>query len=711
MSPIPLTLETDVKYLKGVGPARAEALAARAIRTVGDLLNYAPFRYEDRSRLTAVRDLVPGQSATVLVRVVSCGLTRTRRGIYLYDLAGRDASTPGGGLMRFVWFNALYLDRNKVFQQDQRVFFYGKAQRDRYGTGNLQMVQPQFEIVGPDEELAADALEIGRVTPIYEAIGAVSSRLIRRLMFTALNALEGTVPDPLPPSVIKAHRLPPRSAALRKMHFPGEDEPIDVVNRFRTEAQRRMIFEEFFSVGCALALRRREVKWTPGVAFELTPRVRQAIKTILPFHPTAAQKRSLKQIVEDMSRPHPMSRLLQGDVGSGKTIVALQAAIVAIENGYQVALMAPTEILAAQHYLYCKQLLEALKYPVELLISARKNKEKLEVKQGIASGRLKFVVGTHALIEGDVEFARLGLVVVDEQHRFGVLQRYALMQKGIAPHVLVMTATPIPRTFALTFYGDLDVSIIDQLPPGRIPITTRLVEGREREGVFQFVCERLRQGEQAYVVCPLIEESETLDLKAALITHQRLSAVEFAGFRVGLLHGRMASEEKDRVMREFKEGGIQVLVATTVIEVGVDVPNATVMMIEHAERFGLAQLHQLRGRIGRGRGRSFCFLMTGNSVTENAVERLNTLAQTNDGFKIAEADFKLRGPGEFLGTRQWGIPAFRIANLLRDQDILEWARRAAFDFVDHPPDQGELKDFISYLRRAWPAEYGLARVG
>jgi ATP-dependent DNA helicase RecG len=405
-----------------------------------------------------------------------------------------------------------------------------------------------------------------------------------------------------------------------------------------------------------------------------------------------------------------MNRLLQGDVGSGKTIVAIQAAILAIENGYQVALMAPTEILAVQHYLYIKQLFRALDYRVELLISARKGAEKAEIKQGIAAGAVHLAIGTHALIEEDVKFSRLGLVVVDEQHRFGVLQRFELMRKGYHPDVLVMTATPIPRTLALTLYGDLDFSVIDELPPHRTPIVTKLMEERDRENAYKFLREKVRRGEQAYVVCPVIEEGGKLDLKPAVRMYEQLARNVFPEFRVGLLHGRLASDEKEDVMQSFKRGEVQILVATTVVEVGVDVPNATIMLIEHADRFGLSQLHQLRGRIGRGSKKSYCLLMADERRSEISQERMNTMVATTDGFRIAEIDLKLRGPGEFFGTRQWGIPAFRIANLLRDQEILEWAKREAAEFVANPPSPEELETFVTYLRTEWPRRYGLASV-
>ncbi len=701
-----LTLASEVKYLKGVGPARAELFASRGIRTVEDLLHYAPFRYEDRTRTTLIRDLVPGQATTVFAKVLTCGLMRTRRGVYIFDLAAADSS----GMIRCKWFNAQYLERQKVFRQGQRVFFYGKVDRDPFGTGNLQMVRPQFEILAESETGEAASLEVGRVVPIYESLGKLGPRVLRRLIATALSALDDRIPDTLPASVRRKNRLLERSTALRLTHFPDQNQPLEKLCEFRTAAQVRLIFEEFFNVGAGLALKRRRAKAAPGIEFRVTENVREVIKKILPFHPTAPQKRVLKEIVDDMRSPRPMNRLLQGDVGSGKTIVAIQAALVAVEDGYQVALMAPTEILATQHYLYLKDLLRPLRYEVDLLISGRKASEKAELKKRLASGGMRLVVGTHALIEEDVEFGRLGLVVVDEQHRFGVLERYKLIRKGVAPDVLVMTATPIPRTLALTLYGDLDFSVIDELPPNRTPVETRLVAERDRQQAFEFIRERVRRGEQAYVVYPVIEESAKADVRAAVRMYEQLSRTVFPEFRVALLHGRLPSEEKEGVMQRFKRGDVQVLVSTTVVEVGVDVPNATVMLIEHAERFGLSQLHQLRGRIGRGMGKSYCLLLAGDTRSDIAEERLRTIASTTDGFRIAEIDLKLRGPGEFFGTRQWGIPAFRIANLLRDQKILEWAKREATEFIERPESPAELEAYVAFLRKEWPRSYGLAGV-
>jgi ATP-dependent DNA helicase RecG len=701
-----LTAASEVQFLKGVGPARAELLASRGIRTVEDLLYYTPFRYEDRTRLTRIRDLVPGQTTTVFAKVLTCGLMRTRRGMFIFDLAASDSS----GMLRCKWFNAAYLEKNKVFHSGQQVFFYGKVDRDRYGTGTMEIVQPQFEILPEEETEGGNSLELGRVVPIYESVGALGPRVLRRLMWAALEGIGGEIPDRLPASVVEKNRLLDRASAVGQTHFPAGEQDLDKLCAFRTPAQVRLIFEEFFSVGAGLALKRRKAKSVAGVEFRVKDSARQSIRKVLPFHPTSAQKRVLKEIVDDMCSAHPMNRLLQGDVGSGKTIVAIQAAILAIENGYQVVLMAPTEILAAQHYFYIKQLFRPLDYRVELLISARKAAEKAEIKRDITAGAINLAIGTHALIEEDVRFGRLGLVVVDEQHRFGVLQRFELMRKGYHPDVLVMTATPIPRTLALTLYGDLDFSVIDELPPHRTPIVTKLMEERDRPSAYTFLREKVRRGEQAYVICPVIEEGGKLDLKPAVRMYEQLARNVFPEFRVGLLHGRLASDEKEDMMQRFKRGDVQILVATTVVEVGVDVPNATIMLIEHADRFGLSQLHQLRGRIGRGSKKSYCLLMAEEQRSEISQERLNTMVATTDGFRIAETDLKLRGPGDFFGTRQWGIPAFRIANLLRDQEILEWAKREAAAFISNPGSQEELESFVTYLRTEWPRRYGLASV-
>jgi len=697
-----LALDSSVSSLSGVGPARARELAAKGVASIEDLLYYLPFRYEDRTRFVSLGDLRPGEVACVRGEVKVAQLVRLRgRPGGLFHLVIGDAT----GLLYAKWFHSPYLQR--VFRHGQTVVLYGKVEEDTHRPGQLQMIQPQHEVLSGTRE---DSTEAGRIVPIYEAAGGVSSRVLRRLVYEALQRLDARLPDPLPEALRSAHNLPERRAALAETHFPPKEVDLDRLAAFRTAAQERLIYEEFFFLQLGLALRRRNARRLPGYGFEITDAVRESIKKILPFHPTEAQKRVLKEIAGDLQKPAPMNRLLQGDVGSGKTIVAFEAAVIAMESGAQVALMAPTEILATQHYLQALQRFARTPYRIGLLISELPAREKKQTRADLAGGDLDLVVGTHALLEKDVEFHRLGLVIVDEQHRFGVLQRLELIRKGregLNPHVLVMTATPIPRTLALALYSDLEMSVLDELPPGRTPIETRWVKESAATGVWEFIRKQVAAGRQAYIVYPVIDESKQ-ELKAATKEYERFSREVFQKLRVGLLHGRLKGEEKEAVMREFAAGKIQILVATSVVEVGVDVPNATVMVIEHAERFGLSQLHQLRGRIGRGRHASTCVLMTPGEVGEEAQQRLETLVATQDGFKIAELDLKLRGPGEFVGTRQHGYVGLRIANLLRDAEWLERAKRDAFEYVAAQPPGFDAT--VEYLRQLWRRRYRLADV-
>ncbi len=633
----------------------------------------------------------------------------------------------GRSRLKCIWFNAAYL-RDK-FKPGQMIALYGKVEENR---GELQLVQPQFEIIGDaSEEGSAEAterkvtesLEIGRIVPIYETAGQgnLTPRWFRRIIRNVLDNLGPELPDPIPLAVRNHLSLISPREALWRVHWPEAGESLQDLQSSRTPAHIRLIFEELFFIELGLELKRREQKAQTGVAFRLDENVRTAIKKILPFHPTAAQKRVLKEIASDMEKPFPMRRLLQGDVGSGKTIVAFEAAIIAMENGYQVALMAPTEILAQQHYFSARRILEPAGYRVVLLTGSIEDDRKREIRRHITQGNAQLVIGTHALIEKKVEFAKLGLVIVDEQHRFGVLQRFKLMKKSGAepdssaePDVLVMTATPIPRTLALTLYGDLDVSVIDEMPPGRTPIVTRRVSDDQSEKVWEFVRKQVAAGHQAYVVYPVIEENEENELKAAVKMYKELEKNIFPDLKVGLLHGRQDSELKEQVMRMFQKGGLDILVATTVIEVGVDVSNATVMVIEHAERFGLAQLHQLRGRIGRGAAKSYCILMTGGKVSEDGERRLDALVRTNDGFQIAELDLELRGPGEFFGTKQAGLPSFQVANLIRDRQLLEAAKREAAAVIAGPNadvSQEEIDRALRHMRAHWYKTYGLVEVG
>src|SRR5579871_39294 len=700
-------LQSPVQMIKGVGPQRAELLAKRGIHTLEDLLAYLPFRYEDRIKFSQIRDLQPNGTYTICARVMSGQAIRALRGRdAIYHLLVQDET----GSLPCKFFHGGYLEER--LKPGQQLILHGKAEVDKQRPARIEMVNPQMELIGLQ---GLDSTEVGRIVPIYEAIGTFGSRAIRRAIYGALQHLDPGMPDVLPASLRTKLKFPAHRDAVIQTHFPPPEESIDALNQFRSPAQQRLIFEELFLYQLSLALDRRATRKENAIAFRVREdAVREALKRILPFKPTAAQKRVLADIAADLEKALPMNRLLQGDVGSGKTIVALQAAVIAIENGCQAALMAPTEILAIQDYLSARRILEKAGYKVELLVSGMKFADKTAALQRIASGEAQLVIGTHALIEDNVIFARLGFVAIDEQHRFGVLQRKRLMDKaathGHAPHVLVLTATPIPRTLSLTLYGDLDVSVIDELPPGRTPIVTRLTTEQHLPGVWESLRREIAAGHQACIVYPVIEESK-LELKAAMEEYEKLSKQVFPKLKLGLLHGRLSSEEKEAVMIKFRLNEIQILVATTVVEVGVDVPNASVMVIEHAERFGLSQLHQLRGRIGRGAAKSHCILVAPGHMNENAKARLETMVRTSNGFEIAETDLLLRGPGEFFGTRQSGDLGFHIANPLRDREILELARREAFALAESPSSNTELNQILRALPPHWQRRYHLAKIG
>jgi len=702
-----MSLSTEVRMIKGVGPQRAELLAQRGIYTLEDLFGYLPFRYEDRIRFSKVKEIQPNGTYTIRARVMSGQAVRTMRGRdAIYHLLVQDDT----GQLPCKFFHGGYLEGRLKPGQD--LVIHGKVEVDRLRPARLEMINPQIETLSGE---GIDSTEVGRIVPIYEAIGTFGSRAIRRAMYAAVQQINLNMPDVLPDELRARLGFPSRGEAIIRTHFPAPEESLDALNTFRSPAQQRLIFEEFYLYQLSLALDRKAARKQNAIAFRVREdAVREALKRILPFKPTMAQKRVLGEIVADLEKPLPMNRLLQGDVGSGKTIIALQAAVIAIENGTQAALMAPTEILAVQHFLSARHILARAGYCVELLISGLKGSEKAAALERIRSGEAQLVIGTHALIEDNVEFARLGFVAIDEQHRFGVLQRKRLMDKaashGHAPHVLVLTATPIPRTLSLTLYGDLDVSVLDELPPGRTPIVTRITSEPHLSGVWEFLRREVAAGHQGYIVYPVIEESK-LELKAAMEEYERLSRDVYPKLKLGLLHGRLSSEEKDDVMQRFRKNEVQILVATTVVEVGVDVPNATVMVIEHAERFGLAQLHQLRGRIGRGARKSHCILVAPPRMTDEARARLETMVRTSNGFEIAETDLQLRGPGEFFGTRQAGNLGFHIANPLRDRELLELARREAFALVDDSAQQHALEHTLRALPGQWQRRYHLARVG
>jgi len=704
-----MSLSTEVRMIKGVGPQRSELLAERGIYTLEDLLGYLPFRYEDRIHFSKVKDIQPNSTYTIRARVMSGQAIRNMRfrRDAIYHLLVQDEA---GGLLPCKFFHGGYLEGR--LKPGQLLILHGKVEIDRLRPARLEMINPQIELLNSDE---TDSTEVGRIVPIYEAIGTFSGKQIRRALYTAVQLVDSRMADVLPDSLRARLKFPSRGEAIVHTHFPEPSESLDALNTFRSPAQERLIFEEFFLYQLSLGLDRRATRKENAIAFRVREdRIREALKRILPFKPTEAQKRVLAEIVADLEKPAPMNRLLQGDVGSGKTIIALQAAVIAIENGTQAALMAPTEILAVQHFLSARLILGKAGYRVELLISGLKFAEKQAALERIRSGEAQLVIGTHALIEENVQFARLGFVAIDEQHRFGVLQRKRLMDKaashGNAPHALVLTATPIPRTLSLTLYGDLDVSVLDELPPGRTPIITRVTSEPHLPGVWESLRREVAAGRQGYIVYPVIEESK-LELKAAIDEYKRLSKEVFPKLKLGLLHGRLPSEEKDEVMQRFHKNEVQILVTTTVVEVGVDVPNATVMVIEHSERFGLAQLHQLRGRIGRGSQKSYCILVAPFRMTDEARARLDTMVRTLNGFEIAEADLLLRGPGEFFGTRQSGELGFHIANPLRDKELLELARKEAFALVEDETQRAELQRVLQMLPGEWQRRYLLAKVG
>ena len=688
--PKPVDLNVQVQFLTGIGPKRSEMLAAHGIRSVGDLLEYLPFRYEDRTNFRPIASLRPEEWVLVCGRIQSIGGTEgPRRGFSVLEMLVRDQS----GSMRVKFFNQPYLRR--LYTTGVRLTLFGQVKRDSYAGGAPVLMNPECEVIEEDD---AVSLHSGRIVPIYRRLGDLRTRAVRKILHAVIFRLPPELPDALPAYLVRKLRLLPKARALRLIHFPefratsGSERGRELLacNAGLSPAHKRFIFEELFQFQVGIRMVResghRHVK---ARRFAINDNVRSTIKKILPFHPTTAQKRVLKEIADDQCSIHPMSRLLQGDVGSGKTIVAAQSAVIAVENGCQVAVMAPTEILAEQHYFFFKRLFAPVGYSIDLLKGSLKTKEKKLVRERIQNGETRIVIGTHALVEESVKFRNLGLVVIDEQHRFGVVQRNLLREKGLHPDVLVMTATPIPRSLALTIYGDLDVSVIDELPPGRKPIQTVWCGEKERKKAYSAIRHTVDAGRQVYIVYPLVEESEKSDLRAAVAMAEHLKNNVFPDCRVGLLHGRMKSAEKEETMRAFAAGDVQILVATTVIEVGVDVPNATLMVIEHAERFGLAQLHQLRGRVGRGSVQSHCLLI-GNAKGDEVRRRMDIMCETNDGFRIAQADLELRGPGEILGTRQSGIPAFKYADIVRDMKALEIAREEASLFFEKlqtkPPD-------------------------
>ncbi len=695
-----LELTTLLRYLKGIGPSRAEALKADGLTTIEDLLFHLPFRYEDRSCFLPIAALLPGVRGTVRGRVVTASLRRARqRRLTIFEALVEDDS----GGVRVLFYNQPYL--KTLFSRGREVILYGETTIARRGR-SLVLQSPQFEVLGDDDE----AIHTGRIVPIYPRLPGLSSRAIRRIMHQALQMLPAILPDPLPPGVAARRRFPPRRQALSEVHFPPRDAAPETILRRRTPAHHRLIFEEFFFLQLGFALSRREADAAGRDPLRVDDAVRARLRAVLPFRLTGAQKKALGEIAGDLMSGRPMNRLLQGDVGCGKTMVALLAALLAVENGHQAAFMAPTEILAEQHYRSFRRLLQGRGYRIGLLTSRVRGPARRQLLNGLRSGDIPLVVGTHALGEEAVRFRSLRLAIIDEQHRFGVAQRARVRAKGERCDVLVMTATPIPRSLALTVYGDLDLSVIDELPPGRQPVRTVMRGDEARAGVYDFLRARVVEGRQVYIVYPVIEESERGDLRAARAMAERLRGV-FPDIPIGLVHGRLKAEERDEVMGRFLSGATPILISTTVIEVGIDVPNATVMVIEQAERFGLSQLHQLRGRVGRGGHESYCILLTGTEISDEGRRRLEVMCRTGDGFEIARRDLEMRGPGQFLGTRQSGIPDLRLGDVLRDRDILEDARREAFAAAAVLQRSEHRQDLLEHLTRRWSGRLGMIEIG
>jgi ATP-dependent DNA helicase RecG len=723
-------LATPMQFIKGVGPKRSQLFNRMGIHTVGEALFVFPRRYEDRRHIEKIRSLRPGESLKTVYGVVrTCGVTTTpKQRKKIFELMLGDET----GILTAKWFNQDYLKR--VFKPDLPVVLSGKITMNPYGC--IEMIQPEYEILG-DLETDTELLHTGRIVPIYPLTEGLYQKDMRHIMKSVVDQFAPVVEEDLPEEIQRKYRFLPLNDALRKMHFPDQTDDVGLLNREQSPAHQRLIFEEFFLLELGMGLKRQHtVAQEQGIAFQFEGQLEQHLRMLLSFHLTTAQERVSAEIQNDMRSSRPMNRLLQGDVGSGKTIVALIALLSAIEAGYQGAIMVPTEILAEQHFRKMVSYLDQLNARLEakdaenpwdlgkpqgfkarinicLLTGGLKKKEREQYLLQIERGEMNLVVGTHALIQHDVTFHNLGLIVIDEQHKFGVMQRATLKAKGYHPDVLIMTATPIPRTLSLTVYGDLDVSILDELPPGRTPVITKRFYEQNREMAYHLIASEIEQGRQVYIVYPLVEESEKLDLKAATQMSEHLARDVFPQYRVGLIHGRMKPEEKDRRMTAFKNHELDILVSTTVLEVGIDVPNATVMLIEHAERFGLSQLHQLRGRVGRGSDKSYCLLMTTYPISDEGRKRLDAMIETTDGFVIAERDLEIRGPGEFFGTKQSGLPDLNIANLVRDVKLLECARKEAFALIARDPELNlpQHRPLKRALEQRWKKSLDLISVG
>lgn len=704
-------LETSLDQISGVGPKVFAKLRKLNLFTVEDGLYHLPLRYEDRRTFKKIKDLRDNEQQIFIATVLACGeLLTAKSRSRIFEVIVGDSS----GSISLKWFRYRQPWLKNRFPVGQQAVVIGEVKR--FGAVR-EIHHPDTELISSEASaeqlLRSDPLSYGRILPVYPLTDGLSQKQVRKIWYQLVPQYADLVTNTLPRSLQSKYHLLPIPQAIKELHWPERNAAIRQLGTDQDQARNSLVFDEFFYFEAGLALKRAGVRLEQGIAFKFEHKYTIPLNKMLPFRLTDAQRRVLGEIKRDMMSPRPMHRLLQGDVGSGKTLVALMAALIAIENRVQVALVAPTEILAEQHYLTFSTWMEKLGLTTGLLLGGMGAKTKRELLVEIGEGRIDLVIGTHAVLQDGVEFRNLGLGIVDEQHRFGVRQRSLLKRKGANPDILVMTATPIPRTLSMTLYGDLDVSVIDELPPGRKPVLTALHRDSQRRKVYERIRKELNQGRQAYIVYPLVEESEKSDLQAATVAADHLADEIFSEFSIGLLHGRLKAEEKEQVMSRFRDGDIQLLVSTTVIEVGVDVPNATVMVIEHAERFGLSQLHQLRGRVGRGGDKSYCLLVPSARLSEDAAKRLNVMVETEDGFKIAEADLDIRGPGDFLGTRQSGLPDFRIANLIKDNRLLDSARIEAFKYVEEtgylktPEAQPVKRELI----RRWGGRLELAAIG
>ena len=693
-------LSLPVQYIKGVGPRFAALLNKKKLKTVGDLLYFLPYRYEDRRLIKTISQTEVGCRETIVVNFLQ-GETRRYGSRRVYEAAFQDDT----GVLVAKWFHGQTAYLNRAFKQGKRYVLTGEIKLYDF---QRNMLHPDFELLGEEEE---DLVHFKRIVPLYSEIEGIPPKVVRRILLRVVEEYADAVMSPIPDHICRQRRLMNIRQALRHVHFPPEDGDITSFNEKRADAYRRLIYDEFFFFQLAMALKKRGTVLRPGIALDTGGVLSQLFRKNLPFPLTKAQERVITEIEGDMKRASPMTRLLQGDVGSGKTVVAMAAMVSACDNGYQAAMMVPTELLAEQHFRTLSAWAHTLGLNVALLSGSLGVAERKAVADAVREGKIALVVGTHALISQGTEFANLGLIVIDEQHRFGVLQKASIRSKGLNPHVLVMTATPIPRTLAMTVYGDLDVSVIDELPPGKKAIQTRIMYEHQRERVYEMIRKELKNNNQVFIVYPLVEESENLDLKDATRMAEHLRRDIFPDAAVGLVHGKMKRNEREQIMLSFVAGEIRILVATTVIEVGIDVPQASLMIIEHAERFGLSQLHQLRGRVGRSDIPSFCVLLAQKNMSPEAKHRLKVMVESQDGFRLAEEDLVIRGPGEFMGTRQSGLPDFRIAHIVRDMAVLEEAKRDAFQLLAEDPElcTRENSLLLTILKERWQEKLDIAR--